>query len=201
MRAAARGAFADTVLNMTGIVQARTIGKREGRIVIDGGAEGIVAVSGRVDASGLAAGERGGSVTVEGQRVLLDNGSLVDASGSAGGGSIRVGGDFHGANPEVRNAEVTVVTQARSCVPTRPTPATAARWRSGPTALTRFHGSISARGGERGGDGGFVEVSGKQSLALRRQRRHPGTEGRAPARCCSTRPTSRSTMGRTTARR
>src|SRR5678815_885822 len=66
MRAAARGAFADTVLNMSGIVQAKTLGKREGRIVIDGGAEGIVAVSGRADASGLAAGERGGRVTVEG---------------------------------------------------------------------------------------------------------------------------------------
>jgi hypothetical protein len=109
MRAAARGAFADTVLNMTGIVQAKTIGTREGRIVIDGGGEGIVALSGKVDASGLATGERGGSVTVEGQRVLLDNGSIVDASGSAGGGAIRIGGDFHGTNPVIRNAEATVV--------------------------------------------------------------------------------------------
>ena len=40
MRAAARGAFADTVLNMTGIVQAKTIGNREGRVVIDGAAKG-----------------------------------------------------------------------------------------------------------------------------------------------------------------
>ncbi len=164
MRAAARGAFADTVLNMTGIVQAKTIGSREGRIVIDGGGEGIVAVSGRIDATGLAAGERGGSVTVEGQRVLLDNGSVVDASGSAGGGAIRIGGDFHGANPEVRNAEsdrrgrgavlrADAVDQGHG--------GTVAIWSDG---LTAYQGSVSARGGERGGDGGFVEVSGKQSL-------------------------------------
>src|SRR5690606_37781430 len=29
---------------------------------------------------------------------------------------------------------------------------------------TRFHGHISARGGEEGGDGGFAEVSGKEHL-------------------------------------
>ena len=38
---------------------------------------------------------------------------------------------------------------------------TVAIWSDG---LTRYQGSVSARGGERGGDGGFVEVSGKQSL-------------------------------------
>ena len=166
MRAAARGAFADTVLNMSGVVQAKTIGSREGRIVIDGGGEGIVAVAGKIDATGLAAGEHGGSVTVEGQRVLLDNGSAIDASGSGGGGSIRVGGDFHGANPEIHNAEATVVTGtgagvARSDAVDQGQGGTVAIWSNG---LTRYEGSVSARGGERGGDGGFVEVSGKQSL-------------------------------------
>ncbi len=109
MRAAARGAFADTVLNMTGVVQARSIGTRDGRIVIDGGSEGIVAVSGQIDATGSAAGQHGGDVTVFGQRVLLDNGTRIDASGDAGGGAIRVGGDFHGANPALHNAEAVAI--------------------------------------------------------------------------------------------
>src|ERR1017187_1282949 len=95
MRAEARGAFADTVLNMSGVVQARSLGSREGRIVIDGGSEGVTVVSGRMDATGTAAGEHGGEATVLGQRVLIDNGALVDVSGRAGGGLIRIGGDFH----------------------------------------------------------------------------------------------------------
>ncbi|HWJ56333.1 MAG TPA: filamentous hemagglutinin N-terminal domain-containing protein, partial [Vicinamibacterales bacterium] len=164
MRAAARGAFADTVLNMAGVVQAKSIGTRGGKIVIDGGGDGIVRVAGQLDATGLGAGERGGSVTVEGQRVLVDAGSVVDASGVVGGGAIRVGGDFHGANPGIRNAEATVVAAGavlRADAVDQGQGGSVAIWSDG---LTRYQGSISARGGERGGDGGFVEVSGKQSL-------------------------------------
>jgi hypothetical protein len=127
-------------------------------------ANGIVPVAGSVDATGPAAGERGGSVTVEGQRVLLDHGSLVDASGRAGGGAIRVGGDFHGTNPDVRNAEVTGVTSGavlRADALDAGNGGTVAIWADG---TTRFYGNISAKGGANGGDGGFVEVSGKQNL-------------------------------------
>ena len=166
MRAAARGAFADTVLNMAGIVQAKTIGSRGGRIVIDGGGEGITAVSGRLDASGLAAGERGGDVIVQGQKVLIDRGALVDVSGDAGGGSIRVGGDFQGANPDVRNAEETIVmpgSELRADALTRGDGGKVVVWADGSTT---FNGSITARGGALAGDGGSVETSGKHGLTI-----------------------------------
>ena len=44
--------------------------------------------------------------------------------------------------------------------------ATAARSSSGRTTLRRFHGQISARGGAKSGDGGNVEVSGKEHLYI-----------------------------------
>jgi trimeric autotransporter adhesin len=167
MRAAARGAFADTVLNMTGIVQAKTVGTRAGRVVIDGGGEGIVAVSGQIDATGLAAGQRGGDVVVQGQRVLIDNGANLDASGSAGGGSVRIGGDLHGANPEVRNAEYTGVAETAQIHADAIDSGDGGKVVVWADQVTRYYGTISAKGGSQGGNGGFVEVSGKDTLIFR----------------------------------
>ncbi|HEX7436970.1 MAG TPA: filamentous hemagglutinin N-terminal domain-containing protein, partial [Caldimonas sp.] len=164
MRAAARGAFADTVLNVAGVVQAKSIGTREGRIVIDGGSKGITAVSGRLDASGRAAGERGGTITVQGHDVLLDNGARLEASGDTGGGVIRVGGDFHGANPDVRNAEKTIVAPGAELHADALTQGDGGKIVVWADAATRYTGTASAKGGAQGGNGGFAEVSGKQSL-------------------------------------
>ena len=58
VRAAARAGFADTVLNLDGVVRARSIGQRNGRIFIDGGSDGAVIVTGTVNASGNGAGVR-----------------------------------------------------------------------------------------------------------------------------------------------
>ena len=65
-------ALLDTVLNVDGVVRARSLTERNGRIVLDGGPTGVVAVTGTLDASGLAgwparrrrvgAGRQGGPV-------------------------------------------------------------------------------------------------------------------------------------------
>jgi len=65
-----------------------------------------------VDASGSAAGEHGGQVSVRGQKVLLDLAAVLDASGNAGGGKVTVGGDWQGGPSEAgvgANAEMTHV--------------------------------------------------------------------------------------------
>ena len=103
IRAAARAGFADTVLNLEGVVQARGFGVREGRIVIDGGASGLTRVAGTLDARGDTGG-RGGSLSVEGDRLQVEASTRLDASGPAGGGQILLGGDVQGRNAAVRNA-------------------------------------------------------------------------------------------------
>jgi filamentous hemagglutinin family protein len=163
LRAAARSGFADTVLNMEGVVRARSLEGVAGKVVVDGGSQGVTWVNGKIDASG-GSGQAGGDVLVQGQRIMLDAGAQLDASGDAGGGRIRVGGDFHGANADVRNAEMLVVRPGA-----RLTADAKVQGNGGKVVLwsdvsTRFYGSISARGGEGGGDGGQAEVSSKGVL-------------------------------------
>lgn len=182
LRAAARGAFADTVLNMGGVVQARSIGVKQGRVVIDGGEAGITHVAGQVDASGSGSGERGGQVSVRGQKVLLDLEAVLNASGHAGGGKVTVGGDWQGQGADAsagRNAEMThVASGARIDVAAtaQGDGGTAVVWADG---STRFHGAIDARAGANGGDGGQVEVSGKAQLAFAGAVTTTAAQGRA----------------------
>ena len=69
--AKAANALLDTVVNVDGIVRARSIGTRNGVIVLDGGTSGVVNVSGTLDASGKNGGETGGTVKVLGNDVGL----------------------------------------------------------------------------------------------------------------------------------
>ena len=89
----------------------------------------------------------------------------MDVSGDAGGGTVLLGGNAQGAGPQA-NA-------LRSYVgPDAAIEADAISGGSGGQVVvwsdesTRFYGSISARGGARSGDGGFVEVSGREWLSF-----------------------------------
>ncbi len=56
--------------------------------------------SGTLDASAGDALSTGGSVSVLGDRVGLLESAVVDVSGSTGGGTALIGGDYQGSNPE-----------------------------------------------------------------------------------------------------
>ena len=153
----------DQVINMDGIIEARSVAERDGEIILLGVGEGIVRAGGGLDASGRDAGEVGGRVSILGERVGLIGNAAVDASGHIGGGEVLVGGNYQGRGPE-RNAEYTTVGRdvvIRADAARRGDGGRAIVWSDG---VTRFFGTISARGGRLAGDGGLAEVSGKRNL-------------------------------------
>ncbi|MFN7727057.1 MAG: filamentous hemagglutinin N-terminal domain-containing protein, partial [Rubrivivax sp.] len=179
VRAAARAGFADTVLNMAGVVQARGLGQQNGRVVIDGGAHGITLVGGTVDVSGREAGQIGGDVVVLGDKLALTTGALIDASGDAGGGQVRVGGDYQGKNTELRNSSELLVQSGATLKADALGQGDGGRVILWSDDSTRYFGLLSAQGGLLGGHGGFAEVSGKNHLYFAGQALLGATQGLA----------------------
>jgi trimeric autotransporter adhesin len=120
----------------------------------------------RVDGLVSAAGSDGvgGDVRILGQRVALDAGAQVVASGSAGGGQIRVGGDYQGSNADVQNAQRVHVAAGATLQADATVNGDGGRVIVWSDENTRYYGDLSAKGGSQGGNGGFAEVSGKQNL-------------------------------------
>ena len=124
---------------------------------------GMSIISGRVDVSDPSG--KGGLVGVFGEKVGLVN-AQINASGLFGGGKVLIGGDFQGNGiaPNAlrtfvdRNSKIDVSALLNGNA------GTAIVWAD---QSTRFLGSIIAKGGTLSGDGGFVEVSGKQNLDYR----------------------------------
>jgi filamentous hemagglutinin family protein len=107
----------------------------------------------------------GGNVNILGERVALINGN-VDASGINGGGIVRVGGDYQGQG-KVPNATHTFVSSDSVINTDSLLDGNGGRVTVWADKTTKFYGNITARGGMNSGDGGFVEVSGKENLLFR----------------------------------
>ncbi|VUD48870.1 Heme/hemopexin-binding protein [Thalassocella blandensis] len=110
----------------------------------------------------------GGDIKLLGNKVGLSENAKVSASGAKGGGQVLVGGDETGANKSVRNAEFIFLGED--------THVNADAWQAGDGGrvitfaenTARIYGYLSAAGGERGGDGGFIETSGLQGFEILR---------------------------------
>ncbi|HEY9613536.1 filamentous hemagglutinin N-terminal domain-containing protein, partial [Allocoleopsis sp.] len=125
---------------------------------------GVVIASGTVNTGTTAVGQNGGTVNVLGDKVGLFSAN-INTSGSQGGGTVRIGGDYQGGGT-LPHASQTLVSNDSVI-----TANALARGNGGQVTLwsdqlTRFYGNISARGGASAGNGGLVEVSGKQLLIL-----------------------------------
>ena len=181
IRAAAAREAVRQAVNLSGVVEARTVSGRSGEIVL-GGSDGQVNVSGRLDVSATSPAEapppppvkaaptrtaatpasRAGAVTITARAIDL-KAATIDASGLQGGGTVKIGGDVQGTGT-LQRAEVTRVDAATTIRADAIAAGDGGRVIIWSDADTRFEGTISARGGAGGGNGGFAEVSGKAHL-------------------------------------
>ncbi len=132
-----------------------------------GGTITVNAGVGRLFSSSVmnAKGANGGMMQLLGQDIyLLD--SQLDASGQQGGGTILIGGDAHGGNPAVPNALTTFVNSTSSIKADALTSGNGGKVIVWSDQDTQYFGSLTAKGGAQGGDGGFAEVSGKNTLTF-----------------------------------
>ncbi|NGM86771.1 filamentous hemagglutinin N-terminal domain-containing protein [Parapusillimonas sp. SGNA-6] len=160
----------DKVINTSGVVSATSVDSHQGNIVLSGGQAGTVAVDGKLDASGVEAGQQGGKIVITGQHVAVNGTASLDVSGATAGGEIALGSlgiaPDHGAPAfSGKSSTVTVASGAQL-------KADALHVGKGGTITlwsedaTVHAGAISARGGQEGGDGGFAEVSSNKKIGL-----------------------------------
>lgn len=181
--AAAAKEVVNSLVTVAGELNAPTVGVKNGKIIIAAEGSNAVAgnvaenkgikqgesrvlVAGKLNASGLKAGEKGGNITITADAVALASTAKVNASGHSGGGTVKVGGAYQGKGNTATAKRVHVAEGAVLSANAT------AKGNGGEVIVwsdidTAFAGRIEAKGGANSGNGGFAEVSGKQWLDFR----------------------------------
>ena len=153
---------------------AKKLVKNTGRITAEDGVVALTAAHARnivdsiVETDGIIEAH---SMTQQGGKIFLGGATTkvsgtLRADGKTGGGEILIGGDYQGKGERIENAKMVEVTNTAQIT------ANATEQGDGGKVIvwadenTRFAGSIEAHGGAQGGDGGFVETSGKMNLDI-----------------------------------
>ncbi len=154
------GVFAGT-LGHHGLISAtRATRGADGTVRLE--ATSAAEVTGAIVARGASG--PGGRVEVLGADVTL-RGARIDASGAAGGGTVLIGGDYQGRGP-VRQALTTAVDRTSVIAADATGSGNGGTIIAWSTQTTTVDGTLTARGGPAGGDGGLIETSGKQKLVF-----------------------------------
>ncbi len=149
-----------SVVHSGGVISANALQERNGRIVLD--ASGTVQVNGVLQVNSDSG--KAGQITLTADTVNLLPGAQLQAQGATGGGTVLVGGDWQGSNG-IRQA-TKVSMDAGASIDASATQngdgGKVVLWSDVHNAesQTTVHGSILARGGAQGGDGGKIETSG-----------------------------------------
>lgn len=165
------------IINTDGVVEGNKIVKENGiihiayestitasKVSIEVNENSTVKVEGQIDASNYSSGGKGGSVQILGDHIRLF-GANIDASGDLSGGSVLIGGDYKGEG-SIRNAITNIMDESSVIKADAITEGDGGKVILWSDITTFFDGSISAKGGQNFGNGGFVETSGKINLGV-----------------------------------
>ncbi|PHV31024.1 hypothetical protein CSQ94_24175 [Janthinobacterium sp. BJB312] len=151
--------MAGALLSQRGVLNANSaVVGDNGRIVLKASGKALLEAGSVTSATGAAG--TGGQIHVLGEQVGLLGNAKVDASGTTGGGTVLLGGDYQGKNAAVQNARQVLVGKDASIHADAIVSGNGGKVIAWGDDSAQVHGSISARGGAQGGDGGFVETSG-----------------------------------------
>ncbi len=148
------------LINHHGIVSADSATQQGGKIVFK--AVQRTEISGTTSANGIS----GGTIQILGNQVGVIDGAAISADGTQDGGTVLVGGDYQGKNPDVSNAQTAYVASTASISADATQNGNGGKIIIWADDATRAYGQFSARGGANGGNGGFIETSGKNFLAV-----------------------------------
>jgi filamentous hemagglutinin family protein len=182
LTAAAARQVVDSVINTSGVIEANSVGVKDGQIILgaatsDTKGAGLptqtVKISGKLSAAGRKAGTKGGTILVTGEDIQVTR-ATIDASGRDGGGKVMIGGDWGGGNPNtalvsnqsarLEGYKISNATTVSVDSTTKIDASAKDRGNGGKVVLwsnksTSFAGTILALGGREIGNGGFVETS------------------------------------------
>ena len=162
MTARAIDSLTATVINSSGLIEARSLGVGADGVVSLIAEQGGVHVSGRIDVSSPQG--KAGKAIVTGDTVTIADGAVIDATGATGGGEIYVGGGWQGKGG-IRQAKHTTVEAGAlldASAKLNGHGGTVVAWSDikNTDGRTEVAGVLKARGGIDGGNGGRIETSG-----------------------------------------
>lgn len=141
------------VIKQEGVIRATGFAEREGHIYLV--SSQTTHLNGTLESQ---------NVDVWGDQIVLGEKAHIDVSHTEKAGSVRVGGDYQGKNPEVPNASHTTIQKGAVILANGLEGGDGGRVILWGNKSCDFQGSIEGRGGQSYGDGGFVEISSPLAL-------------------------------------